>query len=78
MIHRALEIVADRQHVAGEVGNGVARRVCLLPLGAAPQILHVGEGAQQPVAHFGVLDQQCVEIGAELAAWVAAPRAPLP
>ena len=52
-----LEIVADGQHVAGEIGDGVARRIGLLALGTAAQILHVGHGAQQAVAHVGVLER---------------------
>ncbi len=66
VIDGALEIVADRQHVAGEIGDGVARRVGLFPLGAAAQILHIGHGAEQPVAHVGVLGEQGVEIGPDL------------
>ncbi len=54
----AAEIVADGQHVAGEIGNGVAGDVVLLTLGAATKILHVRHGAQQPIAHVGILGDE--------------------
>ena len=55
-----------------ETGDGVTRRVGLLALGAAAQILHVGHGAEQvQVAHVGVLGDQGLE-SARLAGSAAA------
>jgi len=62
----APEVVADGEHVAGEVGDRIAGRVGPFPLGAAAQILHVGKGSEQPIAHIGVLDDQGFELYARL------------
>ncbi len=72
MLDGALQIVADGQHVAGEIGDGIARRVGLLPLGATAEIFHVGHGAEQPVAHIRVLREQRGQIGADLRARIGA------
>jgi hypothetical protein len=58
----ALEIVADGQHVAGEIRDGIAGGVGLLALGAPAQILHVGHGPEQPIAHLGILIEQGFQV----------------
>ncbi len=70
VLDRAAEVVADREHVAGEIGNGVTRRIGLLALGAAAKVLHVGERAQQAVAHIGILGDERLDLGRGRGSWI--------
>ena len=74
MLDGAAEIVADGEHVAGKIGNGVAGGIGLLALGAAAHILHLRHGAEQPVAHIGVLGDERLKLGARLRGWIGALR----
>ena len=49
------QIVADGDSVAGEFGNGVFRGIRFLTLRAPPQILHLGNGPQEPVPKLRIL-----------------------
>ena len=48
-LHRALHVVGDRQDIAREIGDPVDARVGDFALGAAAQVFHLGQRAQQPV-----------------------------
>jgi hypothetical protein len=66
MLDGAAEIVADGKHVAGEIGDRIARGIGLLAVGAAAQILHIGHGAEQAIAHVGILGDESSELGVRL------------
>ena len=51
----AAEVVADRQHVAGEIRHRVLARVGDLALGPPAEVLHLGERAQELVLEVGDL-----------------------
>jgi hypothetical protein len=74
MLDGAPEIVSYGEHVAGEIGNCVACGVGLFALSTASQIFHVGHGAQQPIAHIGILGYERLELGARLRRWIGAER----
>ena len=63
----AAQIVADRQHVAGEGGDRVLARVGDLALGAPAQVLHLGQRAQELVLHVG-------DFGLQRGRWVGGRR----
>ncbi len=44
-----MQVVADLEHIAGEIGDGVFGGVLALALGAPAHILRLGQGAQQLV-----------------------------
>ena len=54
----ALEVVADGDDVAGELGDGVLGRLLLLALGPLADVVHLGVGPQQPVLEVGGLGPQ--------------------
>ena len=55
VVDRALEIVGDGQHVAGEIGDAVGARVRDLAFGAAAHVLDVGKRAQELVLQIRLL-----------------------
>ena len=54
-VERAVEVVVDRQQVAGEAGRAVELGVAAVALGALADVLDVGERPQQPVLEVGDL-----------------------
>ena len=54
-VEGAVEVVVDRQQVAGEAGGAVELGVAAVALGALADVLDVGERAQQPVLEVGDL-----------------------
>ena len=54
-LHGALHVVGDGQDIARKIGDAVDPRVGDFPLGAAAQVFHLGERAQQPVLQLGGL-----------------------
>ena len=54
-LHGAVHVVGDREDVAREIRHAIDARIRDLALGAAAQILHLGERAQQPVLQVGRL-----------------------
>src|SRR6266542_3333100 len=58
-IERAAHVVGDGQEIAGERADAVRARIRDFALGAAPQILHFGKRAQQPILELGrLLDER--------------------
>ena len=55
VVERPLEVVVDRQEVAGEAGGAVELGVAAVALGALAGVLGVGERPQQPVLEVGDL-----------------------
>ena len=61
-LHRATQIVGEGQHVAGEVRDAIELGVADFLLGAATQVLHVGERAQHLVLERGVLGVEILQL----------------
>ena len=57
-VERTLQVVADDQHVAGELAHRIFARVGDVALGAAAEVVHVGRGAEQPVGEVRLLRLQ--------------------
>ena len=55
---RAVEVVVDRQEVAGEPGRAIDLGVAAVALGALADVLDVGERPEQPVLQVGDLGAQ--------------------
>ena len=63
-LQRALHVVGDRQDIARKIGDAVGARVGHLALGAAAQIFHLGQRAQQAVLQArGLLGERRDRIG---------------
>ena len=58
VVERPVEIVVDRQEVAGEAGRAVDLGVAAVALGALADVLDVGQRPQQPVLELGDLGPQ--------------------
>ena len=54
-LHRALHVVGDGQDIAREIRDAVGARIGHLALGAAAQVFHLGQRAQQAVLQVGGL-----------------------
>ena len=59
-VERALQIVGDRKHVAGEFGHGILRGLGLLALGAAAHVLGIRKRTQQAILEVGRFRFQCL------------------
>ena len=61
----APQIVGHLQHVAGEIGCRIARRIRLVALGALAGVFHFGRDPEQPVLQIGDLGLKrcCVRSG---------------
>ena len=60
---RALHIVADHEHVAGELGHRISPRVLHVTLGALPEIVHLGREPDQPIGQIGLLRLKPRDLG---------------
>ena len=80
VVERAVEVVVDRQQVAGEAGGAVDLGVAAVALGALADVLDVGERPEQPVLELGDLGaerRRLVALGG-LGGDLARPRPPRP
>gem|GEM_PF-3722906 len=60
-LQRTLDVVGDRQHVAGEAGDAVGTRIRHLALGTPTQVLHLRKRAQQLVLEVVALVDKVFE-----------------
>ena len=60
---RTIEIVEHRHEIAKERFAGIANVLVPVALRAAPDVVGLGEGAQQPILLFRELGAQLVDVG---------------
>ncbi len=65
-LERALQIVADHEHVAGELRHRVFPRVLDIALSALPEIVHLGGEPDEPVGQIGLLRLKPRDIGGRI------------